>query len=98
MHARGCPGAHVLLRTNQNNYNNEDPSSIYNQECLQYAANLAVFYSDARTETNGAYVTVAEPRHIKKPRGAPPGAVSLRQELMTLIGRPNDVPDELKSK
>lgn len=65
-------------------------------EDLQFAANLAAFYSDARTETK-APITTAEPKHIQKPRGAPPGAVKLRQEGQTLAGRPADVPEELKS-
>jgi hypothetical protein len=59
-------------------------------------ANLAAFYSDARTERK-AQVTCAEPKHILKPRGAPLGAVKLRQELQSLVGRPHDAPDELKA-
>ena len=64
-------------------------------EDLQFAADLAAFYSDARTERR-APITTAEPKHITKPRGAPLGAVSLRQEGKTLIGNPEDVSDDLK--
>ena len=87
-HARGCPGAHVLLCVRRG-------SVKPNEDDLQFAANLAAFYSDARTERR-APVTTAEPKHIQKPRGAPPGAVKLRQEGPTLVGNPEDVDDELK--
>jgi len=88
MHARGTPGAHVLIQVRRG-------KPIPTEECLQYAANLAVFYSDARSERK-AEVTTAEPKHILKPRGAPLGAVKLRKEGKTLIGRPQDVPQECK--
>lgn len=63
--------------------------------CLQFAADLAVFYSDGRSEKSFD-VTTSEPKHLLKPRGAPLGAVKLRQESGTLIGRPDNVPDECK--
>jgi hypothetical protein len=88
MHARGCPGAHVLLCVRRG-------SPEVTDDDLHFAANLAIFYSDARTERRAA-VTTAEPKHITKPRGAPPGAVSLRQEGKTLMGRPDLVSDDLK--
>ena len=87
-HARGCPGAHVLLCVRRGSVKPTDDD-------LQFAANLAAFYSDARTERR-APVTTAEPKHIQKPRGAPPGAVKLRQEGPTLVGNPEDVDDVLK--
>jgi len=88
LHARGCPGAHVLI---QNRRGSPQPTD----ECIQFAANLAAFYSDARTERK-APVTTASPKHIQKPRGAPPGAVKLRHELNTVTGCPEDVAEELK--
>jgi predicted ribosome quality control (RQC) complex YloA/Tae2 family protein len=88
MHARGCPGAHVLLCVRRG-------SPEVTDEDLQFAADLAAFYSDARTERR-AEITTAEPKHITKPRGAPPGAVTLRQEGKTLLGKPEDVAEELK--
>jgi hypothetical protein len=65
------------------------------KQCIQFAANLAVFYSDARTERK-APVTVAEPKHIQKPPGSPLGTVKLREESYVVVGRPEDVPIELK--
>ncbi len=88
LHARGCPGAHVLLCVRRG-------SPEVQEEDLQFAANLAAFFSNARTEAKAA-ISTAEPKHITKPRGAPLGAVSLRHEGKTLIGRPEDVSDELK--
>lgn len=88
MHSRGCPGAHVLLQVRRG-------SPRPTEECMQFAANLASFYSDARTERK-APITTASPKHIQKPKGAPLGAVKVRQELNTLTGYPADVDDELK--
>eukprot|EP00584_Thalassiosira_punctigera_P005334 CAMPEP_0172544680 /NCGR_PEP_ID=MMETSP1067-20121228/14776_1 /TAXON_ID=265564 ORGANISM="Thalassiosira punctigera, Strain Tpunct2005C2" /NCGR_SAMPLE_ID=MMETSP1067 /ASSEMBLY_ACC=CAM_ASM_000444 /LENGTH=505 /DNA_ID=CAMNT_0013331279 /DNA_START=99 /DNA_END=1616 /DNA_ORIENTATION=+ len=88
MHSRGCPGAHVLLCVRRGGPEVKD-------EDLQFAADLAAFYSDARTEVR-AKITTAEPKHITKPRGAPMGAVSLRKEGKTLVGRPENVSVELK--
>ena len=56
-------------------------------ECMQMAADLAAFYSDLRDE-NKALVTFTNPRHISKPNGAPLGAVRLREEDGTIVGRP----------
>ena len=88
MHSRGCPGAHVIIQ-------NRRGSPTVTDECLQFGADLAIFYSDMRNE-NKYQVTAAEPKHVQKPRGAPLGAVKLREEWRTFVGRPDRVPDELK--
>lgn len=88
MHSRGCPGAHVLLCVRRGSPEVKD-------EDLQFAADLAAFYSDARTERK-APITTADAKHITKPRGAPMGAVSVREEGKTLAGRPGYVSDDLK--
>jgi hypothetical protein len=64
-------------------------------ECIQFAADLTIFYSDFRNEKK-APVTAAEPKHLQKPRGAPLGAIKVRQEWKTFVGFPEQVPDELK--
>lgn len=86
-HTRGCPGAHVLLQVRRG-----DPRPA--DEDLQFAANLAAYYSDARTERK-VTVTMVEPKHIQKPRGAPLGAVKIRQELGSVIGYPMIVAEEV---
>jgi len=88
MHSRGCPGAHVLVQVRRG-------SPRPTEDCMQFAANLAAFYSDFRTERKTP-VTTAHAKHLSKPRGAPLGAVTIRQEMKTVIGRPADVSDELK--
>ena len=89
MHARGSPGAHVLIVQRRGG------GLQATDECFQLAANLAAFYSDARSERKAA-VTVAEPKHLLKPRGAPLGAVKLREELEVWTGYPEGVPENLK--
>jgi len=88
MHSRGCPGAHVIV---QNRRGGPTPT----EEDFQFAADIAIFYSDLRTEAR-APVSAAEPKHLLKPRGAPLGAIKVREEWRTFFGRPDQVPDELK--
>jgi predicted ribosome quality control (RQC) complex YloA/Tae2 family protein len=88
MHARDIPGAHVLVLQRRGGIFATD-------ECLQLAADLAAFYSDGRTERR-VPVSAAEPKHIQKPRGAPLGAVKIREELRVYNGRPDAVPDKFK--
>ena len=88
MHSRGCPGAHVVI---QNRRGGPTPTKA----CYQFGADLAIFYSDLRSETK-APVSAAEPKHLLKPRGAPLGAIKVRQEWKTFVGRPDQVPQELK--
>jgi predicted ribosome quality control (RQC) complex YloA/Tae2 family protein len=128
MHARGVPGAHVVIKqqkrnnnskrrnTNKNEYDNgqqqeqddnfgEDYDTTRDMEsendendideCVQLGANLAAFYSDGRTERKVS-ISVAEPKHILKPRNAPLGAIKLREELFVCTGYPENVPYELK--
>jgi hypothetical protein len=88
MHSRGCPGAHVLIQQRRG-------SVMVTDECIQFAADLACFYSDFRAERS-AEVTAAKPKHLQKPRGAPLGTVKLREEWNVYTGYPDSVPDELK--
>ena len=89
MHVRGTPGAHVVLRVSQAG------KRVPTDECMQMAANLAAFYSDMRGERK-AEVTYTSPKHVTKPPRSPLGAVSLRREDGMWLGRPEDVPQELK--
>jgi hypothetical protein len=50
-----------------------------------------------RTLSSGqASVSVTSPKHITKPKGAPLGAVRIKQEGPSLMGVPDNVPEELK--
>jgi len=91
LHARGCPGAHVVVKNRQGRSIDELPNT------LQLAANLALFYSNHRGE-NKAAVSLAEPKHVLKPQRAPLGTVKLRQELAVVMGCPFEVPQECIDK
>jgi len=96
MHARGTPGAHVIVRAKEGKYK-RGPGIEGWEEVLEIAAGLAAFYSDLRTERK-AEITMAECKHILKPRNAPLGAVKLREELGTIVGDPWGVPEVCKEK
>jgi predicted ribosome quality control (RQC) complex YloA/Tae2 family protein len=71
MHARGVPGSHVVIRRRGNE---EFPQNV-----KLAAARLAARYSKARNERR-VEVSVAEVKHVRKPRGAPAGMVIVAQE------------------
>jgi hypothetical protein len=81
--SRGCPGAHVLIQQARG-------CTVASEPDLQFAANLAILYSDARSEVRFD-VTTAQPKHLLKPQRAGPGAVKLRQEESVLTGYPQNV-------
>lgn len=93
MHVRDSPGAHVVLQLSQAS---TAARKATGDECLQLAADLAVFYSEMRS-AGKASVSVTSPKHITKPRGAPLGAVRIRSEGPSLVGVPDNVPEELKA-
>jgi predicted ribosome quality control (RQC) complex YloA/Tae2 family protein len=68
LHVRGGTGAHVVLRC--------EPGRDPHPEAVLDAAHLAVHYSEARREGR-ADVMLAEARHVKKTKGAPPGRVGV---------------------
>lgn len=71
MHARGAPGSHVLIRRGGRR---EIPQSV-----LRVAASLAARYSKLKSERS-VDVTVAAAKHVRKPKGAPPGMVMVQNE------------------
>ncbi|PSC69693.1 Fibronectin-binding A domain [Micractinium conductrix] len=79
MHARGVPGAHLVMRVPAGQ-SAEDGD-------LSFAADLAAWFSKSRTQGK-CDVTVCDPRHISKPNGAKPGQVMVRKERV-LVGRPD---------
>ncbi|PRW59758.1 ferrous iron transporter A [Chlorella sorokiniana] len=79
MHARGVPGAHLLMRVPAG----QQPEAAD----LQFAADLAAWFSKARTDGK-VDVTMCDPKHISKPTGAKPGQVMVRKES-TVVGRPD---------
>ena len=72
MHARGFPGAHVVLRCAQT-------KDAVQDEDLEFAANLAAYYSKG-IGLKKVDVIMADPKDISKPKGAKPGQVMVAKE------------------
>jgi len=70
LHARGWKGSHVVV---------PDPGEAPDSRTLTDAALLAAHFSDARGE-DGAEVAWTRRKHVRKPKRAPPGTVSISQE------------------
>jgi predicted ribosome quality control (RQC) complex YloA/Tae2 family protein len=70
LHARGVPGAHVILAVR----NGEPPEDV-----LERAAQLAAWYSSARASGN-VEVDIVPRRYVKKVPSGPPGLVRYTHE------------------
>jgi predicted ribosome quality control (RQC) complex YloA/Tae2 family protein len=70
LHARGVPGAHVILKTGR-----KTPAD----QALQQAASIAAYFSQAR-QAASVPVDYTARRHVRKPKGAKPGLVTYTQE------------------
>lgn len=78
LHTQEIPGSHVLLRL--------EPGSAADDQDLQFAANVAAYYSRAR-QSEQVPVVYTEPKNVYKPRGAKPGTVIYKQERV-IWGQP----------
>jgi len=76
LHARGYPGSHVIVRRGGRR---EIPDDV-----IYEAAKLAAQRSKARGERR-VEVAVAEVKHVRKPKGAPPGLVIVDNEDTLLV-------------
>ncbi|MGC9530340.1 MAG: NFACT RNA binding domain-containing protein [Candidatus Bipolaricaulaceae bacterium] len=74
-HARGVPGGHVVVRTD---------GRPVPPEVVQQAARLAAWHSKARGERK-VPVSYTEVRHLRKPKGAAPGAVRMLKENVIVV-------------
>ena len=72
MHARGYPGAHVLMKCSQS-------VQGVTAEDLQFAADIAAFYSKGSVLSK-VDVIMADKKNISKPKGAKPGQVLVHKE------------------
>ena len=77
-HTQEIPGSHVLLRL--------DPGAVASEADLQFTADIAAYYSQAR-ESEQVPVIYTEPKHVYKPKGAKPGMVIYKHETV-IWGRP----------
>lgn len=75
-HVRGLPGSHVILQV--------PPDSEPDREILRTAAAVAAYHSKARS---GGMVAVSATRahNVSKPRGAKPGTVQIRKEIVLKV-------------
>jgi predicted ribosome quality control (RQC) complex YloA/Tae2 family protein len=83
LHARGLPGAHVVVKSG----GRDVPSGV-----IREAARLAAYYSSAR-ESNRVDVDVTERRFVRRAAGGRPGLVTYRNERTILIEHPGQEPD-----
>lgn len=79
LHARGVPGAHVVIATAEG----EPPEST-----LEWAAGVAAYFSKRRSEA-WVEVIVTRKKHVRAIKGAPPGMVSVRREKTVRIAPVN---------
>ncbi len=70
LHARGVPGAHVIIRSN----NRPVP-----EQTLRQAAQIAAYFSSAREDGQVA-VDYTRQRQVRRIKGAGPGIVTYREE------------------
>jgi len=75
LHARGVSGAHVIIKSG----GRDVPPHV-----LERAAELAAWHSQARGERRVA-VSYTEARHVRKPRKAPRGMVTMRTETVLYV-------------
>jgi predicted ribosome quality control (RQC) complex YloA/Tae2 family protein len=75
LHARGRAGAHVVVRLGK---------AAPDQETLLDAAHLAAHFSDGRGEPQ-VEVDATRVKHVRKAKGAAPGAVTYSQEKVVLL-------------
>ena len=79
-HTQEIPGSHVLLRL--------EPGAVPDSSDLQFAANVAAYYSRA-SQSDLAPVIYTEPKHVYKPKGAKPGMAIYKHERI-VWGQPQE--------
>ena len=75
-HVCGMPGSHVILTGN----GDAEPS----KDLLRRAAAIAAYHSKAR-EGGTVPVSATRARYVSKPRGAKPGTVTIRKEIVLKV-------------
>ena len=82
LHARGTPGAHVVVQTGE---------QTAPEPTVEWAAGLAAYYSRGRDDTQ-VDVVVVQRRYVRRLKGGRPGQVVYRHER-TLRVAPQGPPD-----
>jgi predicted ribosome quality control (RQC) complex YloA/Tae2 family protein len=81
LHGQEVAGSHVLLRL--------EPGSVAEEADLQFAADFAAYFSQARG-SDRVPVVYTKPKYVYKPKGAKPGMVIYKHETI-LWGYPHKV-------
>lgn len=89
LHARSVPGSHVVLR-----WAGEGAPPARD---LEEAATLAAWYSKARTSGTVA-VDWTRRKHVRKPRGAPPGRVSILHAKTVFVAPDGALEERLRAE
>jgi predicted ribosome quality control (RQC) complex YloA/Tae2 family protein len=75
-HVKGQPGSHVILRV--------APGREPDRNILKQAAAIAAYHSKAR-QGGVVPVSATRARYVTKPRGAKPGTVQIRKEIVLKV-------------
>lgn len=78
-HVQGFPGSHCLLQLN--------PGETASDECIQYAADVASYFSQGRGSTS-VPVGFCSPKYVRKITGGAPGTVSILKQNGIVYGNP----------
>jgi predicted ribosome quality control (RQC) complex YloA/Tae2 family protein len=89
LHARSVPGSHVVLR-----WSDEGAPPARD---LEEAATLAAWHSKARSSGTVA-VDWTRRRYVRKPRGAPPGRVSILQAKTVFVAPDAELEERLREE
>ena len=89
LHARGCPGSHVVVRL--------DKGTDVPHETLRDAATLALFYSDLKKSGKGEVIYTLK-KFVKKSKGLKSGAVHVSREKSIWIELKKDRLHRLKGE
>ncbi|MBT3604606.1 MAG: fibronectin-binding domain-containing protein [Candidatus Latescibacteria bacterium] len=84
-HVHGCPGSHVILK--QEGRAEKPPKNT-----MKEAASLAAYWSKARN-SKLAPVSYTEIRYVNKPKGAPAGLVTIKNEKSIMV-QPHEIRKE----
>lgn len=82
-HVKGLPGSHILIKV-------AGRAGELTKKTIEEAASLAAFHSKGR-EAGKVEVIYAEAKHVKKPKGAKPGLVTV-SEFKSVYVRPAEMP------
>jgi predicted ribosome quality control (RQC) complex YloA/Tae2 family protein len=76
-HAEGCPGSHVVLKREGRR---DNPSG----RTIREAAEIAAYFSKARTSKKAPVVYTLK-KYVRKPRKGAPGLALVTQEKMIMV-------------